>query len=49
METHDGSFELTSRLREGTEAIAVFPQSRVMEALPPIEGETRGSKWLRAG
>jgi two-component system cell cycle sensor histidine kinase PleC len=48
MRTHDGWFELKSKLREGTEAIAIFPQSRVMEALPPIdEGEGR-RRWLRA-
>ena len=51
MQTHDGSFELRSRLREGTEAVAVFPQSRVMEALPPMDKETPrgGGGWLRAG
>jgi two-component system cell cycle sensor histidine kinase PleC len=53
MQTHDGRFELKSKLREGTEVIATFPQSRVMEALPPIDtkepaGARRGS-WLRAG
>lgn len=31
---HGGEFELKSRLREGTEAIAIFPRERVMEALP---------------
>ena len=33
---HDGEFELHSRLREGTEAIAIFPPSRVIEALPAL-------------
>jgi two-component system cell cycle sensor histidine kinase PleC len=33
---HGGEFELNSRLREGTEAIAIFPPSRVMEALPAL-------------
>jgi two-component system, cell cycle sensor histidine kinase PleC len=33
---HGGEFQLHSRLREGTEAIAIFPPSRVMEALPAI-------------
>ena len=33
---HGGEFELHSRLREGTEAIAIFPPARVMEALPPL-------------
>jgi two-component system cell cycle sensor histidine kinase PleC len=52
MQMHDGSFELRSKLREGTEVIATFPQSRVMEALPPIDGDShprRGGGWLRAG
>ncbi len=33
---HGGEFDLRSRLREGTEAIAIFPASRVMEALPAL-------------
>jgi two-component system, cell cycle sensor histidine kinase PleC len=46
---HDGTFELKSKLREGTEVIACFPHSRVMEALPPVnEDERRGARWLRA-
>ena len=51
METHDGTFELRSKLREGTEVIATFPQSRVMEALPPMDGTAprRGASWLRTG
>lgn len=34
---HDGSFELLSRLREGTEAIAIFPNSRVLEVMPALD------------
>jgi two-component system cell cycle sensor histidine kinase PleC len=52
MQMHDGSFELRSKLREGTEVVAIFPQSRVMEPLPPIDREPpsrRGGGWLRAG
>ncbi len=50
MAMHDGTFELKSKLREGTEVIAAFPRSRVMEALPPISDEQRrGVRWLRAG
>ena len=50
MQTHDGGFELRSKLREGTEAIATFPQSRVMEALPPMDNEPpQGGGWLRTG
>lgn len=32
---HGGELVLQSKLREGTEAIAIFPPARVMEALPP--------------
>ncbi len=51
MSTHDGTFELKSKLREGTEAIATFPQSRVMEALPPVSDPGREPRrgWLRTG
>ena len=31
---HSGEFELHSKLREGTEAIAIFPAARVMDDLP---------------
>jgi len=33
---HDGEFQLHSKLREGTEAIAIFPPTRVMEELPAL-------------
>ena len=33
---HGGEFDLHSKLREGTEAIAIFPLSRVMEELPAL-------------
>lgn len=33
---HGGEFQLHSKLREGTEAIAIFPLSRVMEVLPAL-------------
>ena len=33
---HGGEFELHSKLREGTEAIAIFPPARVMEQLPAM-------------
>jgi two-component system cell cycle sensor histidine kinase PleC len=36
MHMHGGEFELISKLREGTEALAVFPASRVMEELPAM-------------
>jgi two-component system cell cycle sensor histidine kinase PleC len=41
---HGGEFELHSRLREGTEAIAIFPPSRVMEALPPVRAQKTAVK-----
>lgn len=33
---HGGEFQLVSKLREGTEAIVIFPLSRVMEELPAL-------------
>jgi two-component system cell cycle sensor histidine kinase PleC len=33
---HGGDFQLNSKLRQGTEAIAIFPRSRVMEAMPAL-------------
>src|SRR5690606_19747926 len=33
---HDGEFVLNSKLREGTEAIAISPPSRVMEDMPAL-------------
>lgn len=41
---HGGEFELHSRLREGTEAIAIFPATRVMEALPALPARTRANR-----
>jgi two-component system, cell cycle sensor histidine kinase PleC len=35
-ELHDGSFELKSKLRYGTDVIVTFPRKRVMEALPRL-------------
>ncbi|MGB6119697.1 MAG: HAMP domain-containing sensor histidine kinase [Mesorhizobium sp.] len=32
---HDGEFQLRSKIREGTEAIAIFPRSRVSSITPP--------------
>ncbi len=36
MDLHQGRFDLFSKLRFGTEAIATFPQARVMGALAPV-------------
>jgi two-component system cell cycle sensor histidine kinase PleC len=35
---HGGEFELTAKLREGTEAIVIFPKTRIMEQLPAVPG-----------
>lgn len=40
-ELHGGEFRLESRLREGTEAVVMFPRTRVMEALPAIPASER--------
>ncbi|MCB1430444.1 MAG: ATP-binding protein, partial [Nitratireductor sp.] len=37
MHMHDGKFELRSKLREGTEVIATFPRTRVLEIMPPVQ------------
>lgn len=42
LQMHGGSFELKSKLREGTEAIAIFPRERVMEALPAVPTDAKG-------
>jgi two-component system cell cycle sensor histidine kinase PleC len=34
---HDGQFVLRSKLREGTEVIAILPATRVMQSLPAVE------------
>src|SRR5690606_10828427 len=34
---HDGQFVLRSKLREGTEGIAILPATRVLQSLPAIE------------
>lgn len=34
---HDGQFILKSKLREGTEAIAILPAKRVMQTIPAVE------------
>ncbi|HLW93436.1 MAG TPA: HAMP domain-containing sensor histidine kinase, partial [Roseiarcus sp.] len=37
VELHGGEFELRSKVREGTEAIVIFPPERVMDALPQLD------------
>lgn len=52
IEKHGGSFELKSKLREGTEVTITFPRSRVMEVMLPIAQEsevnTTGQKQRRS-
>jgi two-component system cell cycle sensor histidine kinase PleC len=43
-ELHDGSFELKSRLRHGTEVMVTFPPKRVIEPLPRI---VEPASWLK--
>jgi two-component system cell cycle sensor histidine kinase PleC len=33
---HDGTFDLTSRLREGTEVVVTVPKTRVLDAVPAV-------------
>ena len=37
VELHGGEFKLLSKIREGTEAIVIFPPERVMNALPHLD------------
>ncbi|MGH6865408.1 MAG: sensor histidine kinase [Methyloceanibacter sp.] len=54
-ELHEGTFELRSKLRYGTEVIVTLPRSRVMEALPrlaepgEIEAEKPRVPWRASG
>ncbi len=40
MEKHDGTFELKSKLRAGTEVIITLPSNRIMEVMPPVPQES---------
>jgi two-component system, cell cycle sensor histidine kinase PleC len=37
VELHEGTFELRSELRRGTEVLVTIPRPRVMEAVPPLQ------------
>ncbi len=37
IDLHGGQFDLRSKLREGTEVVAIFPAGRVMETVAPVE------------
>lgn len=50
MELHQGRFDLFSKVRFGTEAIATFPRARVMDALAPVvEKRSRLRIYSEAG
>ena len=36
VQIHGGTFDLQSKLREGTEVVATFPASRVIEPMPAL-------------
>jgi two-component system, cell cycle sensor histidine kinase PleC len=40
VELHGGYFSLTSKVREGTEVVVIFPPERVMDALPQIRSRS---------
>ncbi|KQP52633.1 ATPase [Methylobacterium sp. Leaf399] len=42
VDLHGGTFQLSSRPREGTEVVVTFPASRVMETLPAVDLEVDG-------
>ncbi|MBK5198068.1 MAG: sensor histidine kinase [Methyloceanibacter sp.] len=54
-ELHEGTFELKSKLRYGTEVIITFPRRRVMQALPrlaepgEIEADKPRTAWRARG
>ncbi len=37
VELHEGTFELRSELRRGTEVLVTLPRHRVMESMPPLQ------------
>jgi two-component system, cell cycle sensor histidine kinase PleC len=43
-ELHDGTFELKSRFRHGTEVMVTFPRKRVIEPLPRI---VEPARWMQ--
>ncbi|WP_299346519.1 ATP-binding protein [uncultured Maritalea sp.] len=48
MELHQGRFDLFSKLRFGTEAIASFPKSRVLNAMAPVVKKTKLEIYKKA-
>ncbi|WP_223475132.1 sensor histidine kinase [Oricola indica] len=48
MAMHDGTFKLKSKLREGTEALAIFPAERVMDELPAAPVSDKAERRARS-
>ncbi len=48
VELHGGQFRLTSELRQGTEAVVIFPPERAIDALPPAAEAAREAQGRRA-
>jgi len=48
VELHGGRFDFRSRLREGTEAVVIFPHDRVMKALPPMDDDSTARRRRKA-
>ncbi|MBP0575357.1 ATP-binding protein, partial [Mycobacterium tuberculosis] len=38
---HDGTFDLKSKLREGTEVVVTVPKTRVLDAVPAVDDDKR--------
>jgi len=45
---HNGEFVLRSKLREGTEVIAILPPKRVLESVPPVKEAHSNEKRRRS-
>ncbi|HRE22258.1 MAG TPA: HAMP domain-containing sensor histidine kinase [Rhabdaerophilum sp.] len=48
IELHGGAFRLRSKVREGTEAIVMFPPNRVMAAIAPVSETPAGDPLIPA-
>ena len=45
---HNGEFVLRSKLREGTEVIAILPPKRVLQTVPPVKEAHSNEKRRRS-
>jgi two-component system, cell cycle sensor histidine kinase PleC len=48
VELHGGQFRLTSKMRQGTEAVVTFPPERVMDALPALDPDASPEARVKA-